>query len=190
MTGVFGVFSTASAASFIVEERIGTAYIYGFLITDGTIGTLATENIVNWHLTMYNGPNEFIFVRSSDPAKPSNSTMTISGDVLSTAGPFLFFNSAEPSGYALFQGIGANNGYSWCLNAAGCLEADSPGFTATMPSLAQPLVSTFEAKTYLGHQGIPEPAMVPLPAALPLLFAAIGGLGGMHLIGRRGKATA
>jgi hypothetical protein len=95
---------TASPLFYNVNLSIGaTGHVVGFIETDGTLGTLAAPNFLDWKLTISDG------VHTTDtltgPLSGNNSTITVNlSDQSATASKILFNFSALDNGYFFFEG--------------------------------------------------------------------------------------
>jgi hypothetical protein len=107
LIGALGASTVLRAAdiTYTVNEVVGAGNVTGFITTDGTIGTLAAGNIVNWSLALNDGTNPTFDLLG--PTSGNNSGVFVTGsDLTSTATQLLFNFSANDAGYLFFQGSG------------------------------------------------------------------------------------
>lgn len=97
-------------------RTVGTATANLSITTDGTIGVLASANILDWTIQLTDGATSFTLL---GPLSGPNSTKLISGDVLSATATGLFFDFGG-SGLALFQ-VGGGQAF-YCLQSDGCVN--------------------------------------------------------------------
>jgi hypothetical protein len=95
--GAAGVLPAAADIIYDVNRTVELGSVTGTITTDGTIGTLATNNIASWNLTL-NGPGASPFNLTN-----LNSGVQVTGNDLSATATNLSFNFSGPSGFLLFQ---------------------------------------------------------------------------------------
>jgi len=104
-----------------LSNGVGTGSVFGQIVTDGTIGTLAQANIVSWNFLL-TGQKGATFSISSATA-----SSFIFGAGLSATPTQLLFNFGSPGAIALFeQGLFGGSHY-YCLAATGgaCAQGES-----------------------------------------------------------------
>ena len=119
-TGNFVFAETQQNIVYEVSRRIGDGTITGFVETDGTLGVLATENIVNWQLelsasNLFGGPVDiFDFSTQFQPS--------IAGSMLTATTTGMFFDITGGSGEGYFLLQGGSSGNYWCTETqfGGC----------------------------------------------------------------------
>ena len=170
---VFGMSSGANASIiYDVNRMIGGGTVTGFIETDGTLGVLASGNIVNWSLTL-TSPN--LAGRSPDVIDFATQTQTFVGGGSTTATPTqLIFDFDGTLGIVL-QGSGPAN--FWCMVASPtCFGVEGEFFGFGTSSSA--------AESETGQTGLvvfatARNTVVPEPASLAVFLIALGGLGFM-----------
>ena len=160
----------ANATVYNVNGVVGTGGVTGFIQTDGTIGTLADANIVDWNLSLTtDGINALDLL---GPLSGNNSQELIVGAGLSATASGLFFDFSLPgaTNYLLIQNPAIGSGTNFlCLNACAASVAIGVGD---------------ERASVSNLTGVRDIGVVPLPATLPLLTTGLGALG---LLGRSWK---
>lgn len=167
--------TVADAMTYKIDRDIGDGSVVGFIETDGTLGTLAAANILDWSITL----------TSPDLGGGSPQLITGATGVVGVFGSGLSANSTDivfDFGVAGAGFIIADHGSSpggWCMSSTGldCLVA---------PLSPEPIdvsEGIYFNTSFSGPAEIEErsgrlivASAVPLPASLPLLVAAIGGL--------------
>src|SRR5258708_20138632 len=94
---LFGAASACRAANitYSVNEIIGAGGVTGNIVTDGTIGILATANIVGWDLMLNDGTIAF---HVSGPRTPANFADVDLADLSATLSQLLFNFGAGDQG--------------------------------------------------------------------------------------------
>jgi hypothetical protein len=184
-------FAGASARADIVytaTRGVGSGTVNISITTDGTLGALATANILDWTISMVDGLDSFTLL---GPLSGSNSQVLIGGAALTaTAVDLLFDYDAVGNNYGLFQSptIGsAQLFYSFQTNGGfdfgGPAEAIDPRTNFTYVKSARS-----------GTQVIASAATVvatPEPSAIGLALSGLIGIGGYGAMrrARRGAAA-
>ena len=116
-----------------VNVTIGfSGQLTGSIQTDGTIGTLASQNITNWNLTETNGPNHFEF-KGPGSGTGQNSQAGIVGSSITANATALSFNFISSTDYAFFTDTIS---YFICLNGtSGACDFYASGFDFDFGSL-------------------------------------------------------
>ena len=116
---VAGVPAISSASViFNVNQTIGAGGVTGTITTDGTLGALASVNLVDWKLTLNDGTATFLLTAANSEVG------FILGAPLSETASQLLFDTAN-GGIVLFQNptIGSGQNF-WCLdNSSGSCDS-------------------------------------------------------------------
>ncbi len=116
-TGTFSIATVRTPITYIVNRTIDQGTVTGFVQTDGTLGTLASENIIDWELTL-TAPN----LLGGSPYVINHTIQTqaiLNGSVTTATPTDIFFDISGGSGdgFFLLQG-GAPVANLWCLETA------------------------------------------------------------------------
>jgi PEP-CTERM motif len=139
---------------FNVNRTIGLGSVVGSIETDGTIGVLATGNILDWTLTLNDGTGPFTLL---GPLSGSNSALAISGTSFSESASQLLFDFSNNSGaWVLFQ-------------------------NRSIGSSGETVATTLGSDVFASRSGVlavadSELAPVPEPATLLLLSTTMAGI--------------
>lgn len=113
----------ASATTYVGNRLVGTGSADILITTDGTIGTLAAGDIIDWRITVKNGGDSYTLL---GPLAGNNSALGLVGSGLSATSTDLLFNfDYQAVGYtfALFQrGMVGSSESFYCLDTSGCGE--------------------------------------------------------------------
>lgn len=106
-----------AAISYSVNEAVGAGSVTGIIETDGTIGTLATANILDWNLVINDGSASFDLL---GPLSGNNSQQLIVGTDLTATAAALNYNFSG-SGLLLFQNPGTGSTINFvCFTSITC----------------------------------------------------------------------
>jgi hypothetical protein len=136
--------------------------------TDGTLGSLAALNIVDWNLVLDDGIGTFNLL---GPFSGNNSQLQISGNSYVATGTDIYFDFSNPFGdYALFQNpsIGSSINF-WCIEGdlGGCVGSNN----AETLRLMDAVQDTFQTGV------VSVATVVPEPSAAALLLAGVAMIG-------------
>jgi hypothetical protein len=161
---IVGFASQAASATTIynVDLASGGYSAKGTITTDSSTGVLGLSNILDWQIHLDRG------VRSFD-LDTSNAVKLQNGGALTATATGLFFDFSSPNSDWFFLGEMSN---FLCFS-------DGAGTCGNQASLVSIQVSSATTSFSLGGgvQQIAAVAATPLPATLPLLVSALGGLG-------------
>jgi hypothetical protein len=174
--------------------NLGSGYVQGTITTNGTVGALATGDILAWNLHVSIGVHDQDYTEADSVFRTYGGVPSHTSGITATASD-LFFDFAHQDGFDLDTKTNPDNNCGTSINFCIALS-----FTGD-PSEGVAHIDT--SNTYLGSDTTqflePPPttpvrlasegrfvATTPIPATLPLLLTALGGLG---LVGRRRSAT-
>ncbi|WP_137176614.1 hypothetical protein [Roseomonas sp. AR75] len=165
MLALLGAAPAAADMVYDVSLTVGKASATGTITTDGTIGTLATPNILDYAVEIADPSNIFSFT-------PANSQAVVLGGAFSATTAGLFFDHAgNNSAFYIIDGPAEN---------AICLEAVGVGCTFGGPSK---LILFAEAGYMVSASGVtrvataPGIVSAPAPASVAVLLVGLAGLG-------------
>ncbi len=173
--GLLSLAQSANAASIVysVNQTFGAGSAVGTITTDGTMGTLASADIIAWSLTLNNGTNTVLVQTGAN-----NSYAVITGGALTATSTDLIFNysflgttsdfsiatpGAAPSVWG--QICYTNFGNCWGPAGVGVYNVGGNG------------QSVYISQTGLHTIASGGTAVVPEPASLALLGLGLAGLG-------------
>lgn len=123
--------SVRADITYTVTEMVGGGTATGFITTDGTIGTLAQANILDWSFTLNDGTNP-AFDLLGPLESGSNSGVFLVGSDLTATSTQLSFNFSA-TGILLFQSpsVGSSGPFLCFVGSStgGCNPPQDPGAT-------------------------------------------------------------
>lgn len=160
----------SASVIFNVNQSIGAGGVTGTITTDGTLGALATANLVDWALTLNDGATTFLLTSANSEVG------FILGKALSETASQLLFDTAN-GGIVLFQNptIGSGQNF-WCLDNPTGACASHPG-TESFRINGATQTAAWQGIVVIGatDAAVPRPA-IRLPATLILLGLGFGAL--------------
>jgi hypothetical protein len=96
------IVSRAADITYTVSEGVGPGSVTGFITTDGTIGTLATSDILNWNLTLKDGSGG-LFVLGGPGGLNNSGVIDEGADLSGTSTQLLYNYSDSDLGLLLFE---------------------------------------------------------------------------------------
>jgi hypothetical protein len=178
--------SDAANTKYYINLNVGGGNVSGFIVTDGTIGSLGLVNFLDWNLLLNDGQKTFTLL---GPLSGSNSGAEVGTTAMTATATQLLFNFSGPAGADFFQYPAPGSGQSdLCFATEGllCGGLTSAGekvfITGDAPQLNQPLSGTLVIATT---------TPLAVPALSPVVLAALGFLlTGMSLWRIRGTYRA
>lgn len=164
-----------------VDRSIGVGGVSGYIETDDTIGTLASNNITDWQLLINDGQDTFTLL---GPKSGLNSELAIVGTAFSATASDLLFDFSGLSGqHVLFQNPNVGSAINfWCLDT---LPGPQSNCASNNPDESVGVV--FQNTMFIDRSGSVSigVAAVPVPATVWLFGSGLFGLIG---VARRKKA--
>jgi hypothetical protein len=155
---------------FNVNQTIGAGGVTGTITTDGTLGALASANLVDWALTLNDGATTFLLTSANSEVG------FILGSALSETASQLLFDTAN-GGIVLFQNPTLGSGKNfWCLDNPSGDCASRPG-TESLRVNGPTQSAAWQGIVVIGAaDGDVPPSAIRLPATLILLGLGFGAL--------------
>ncbi len=172
---------SANAATYIGNRTVGTATASLSITTDDTLGVLGNANILDWTISMIDGPDMFTLL---GPLSGNNSQLLIDGTALTASATDIFFNFSAGSGFALFQNPTVGSGqHFYCVQVTGCFDFDGPG-----EAINAPAGFAFQRNSLEGNISIAQAGgAVPEPGTWAMMLIGFGAIGGA--MRRRAKVS-
>jgi hypothetical protein len=158
----------SSATIINIDRTVGAGGVQGYVETDGTLGTLATANIVDWNLMLDDGVGTFNLL---GPSSGLNSDVRIGGNALSaTTSELLMDFDASGVNFLIFQHPYVGSGQAhWCIGN-GCFGSQKIERVLVVNGNTQSALHT-------GVQVIGTATSIPEPATLAMLGIGLVGMG-------------
>ena len=178
---VFAFTLTARADQVIydINRTVGAGTVIGTITTDGTIGTLATADIVDWNLTLTNGFGTTLDLTGPSVVTPIEGVEVMGSDLTASATSLSFNFNASDGGFFLIQQGGLfNGGTYYCDGATGqanCTPGGESDFPGVFESANQQFVS-YATDVTLGAVATSTGSSVPEPSSVLLLSTGVLGL--------------
>ena len=160
----------SASVIFNVNQTIGAGGVTGTITTDGTLGALASANLVDWALTLNDGATTFLLTSANSEVG------FILGKALSETASQLLFDTAN-GGIVLFQNPTLGSGHNfWCLDNPFGDCASRPG-TESLRINGPTQSAGWQGIVVIGaaDAAVP-PSAIRLPATLILLGLGFGAL--------------
>lgn len=159
--------ATAGPIVYNVNRIVGAGSVVGSITTDGTLGVLASSNILSWSLTLTSANLSGGSPQAISSASPSGAA-GVFGTLLSASASSMFFDFGGGStGYLLLQ-AGAPNFNYWCVQTNQCHDFSGPseaiGFTAAGGNAERVVYTSVEIIATSATTAVPEPASLLLVA--------------------------
>ena len=166
--------SVRADVTYTVTEMVGGGTATGFITTDGTIGTLAQANILDWSFTLNDGTNP-AFDLLGPLESGSNSGVFLVGSDLTATSTQLSFNFSA-TGILLFQSpsVGSSGPFLCFVGSStgGCNPPQDPGSDVALSTLPQNTTGLFPGLQFTpltSDQVIAGGVATPEPSTLMLL---------------------
>lgn len=99
LAALFPVLAQAAPMTYDVDRQIGAGSVRGTITTDGSLGTLASDNIADWMLTINDGDGSGNLTMDGGV----NSSLLLQGSLLSADIDSIDFNFGGAFGFAIFR---------------------------------------------------------------------------------------
>jgi hypothetical protein len=152
-----------------VNQPIGSGGATGFIITDGTIGTLTLSNIVDWNLTLNDGMNVADLIPSNSSVFFGNHDNGVGNvDVTATSVDLMFNYSAPDGGFLSFGGASGELCYTswsncWGPTAVGVYSVGGDGRSVYVGESQNQVIAT----------AVPEPSSFLLLSGLGIAMTGM-----------------
>jgi hypothetical protein len=180
LSGVLAL-AAAPASAIVYSVNVGNSTLgaVGFIKTDGTIGTIAQSNIVDWEFALADNGSRFFL------DGPSNSGLLLAGTGMTATATGLFFNFSG-SGFALFQNPAPGSGINFICFAGQLCGGASNRISITVDTFGDGIPQ--QGVVQIGFAG--GGGVIPEPATWAMMIAGFGLVGGALRRRRPVAATA
>jgi hypothetical protein len=166
--------------SYTVYQTVGAGNVSGFIETDGTIGTLANGDLLNWILTLNDGTGSASLL---GPLSGDNSGVSIFGNNVTATATLLEFNFNGTGGFMDIYDFATCSPPEWSFettgSGSGCngTTGDEEGIAAVLPAGSGTYTLQSGEVVFATVGTVPEPSTFG-----PMLIVMLG----VTFVARRG----
>jgi hypothetical protein len=166
----------AANITYTLNEAVGAGSVTGFITTDGTIGTLAAGNILDWNLILNDGTNPTFDLLG--PLSGNNSGASVSADLSATATQLLYNFSGVLGNFFLQSPSPASGGpfvgYSSNFDCTGTGQGPTNGVCLSVLPVSGGIFPNLQQTVLTGDGVIASVVTTPEPSTGVLLFGGVG----------------